>query len=206
MGVIYAPNLTPGGPLKDWTDGEILRAIREGVDKDSRPLIIMPSQAMHSMSDADAAAMVAYLRSQPEIKRDLPNRDLNALAAVFLGAGMFSTSAQTPINAPIVSPKPGTLDYGKYLVAATGCKDCHGPDLTGSSGGPAGSAPNLTMLVPTWQESGFMSVFNQGIEPGGRKLSDHMPWKSYRAAFSDEELRDIYNYLHSIPQIETSVK
>ena len=33
MGVLYATNLTPGGPLKDWTDGEIVRAIREGVAK-----------------------------------------------------------------------------------------------------------------------------------------------------------------------------
>ncbi len=44
FGTVYPPNLTPGGPLREWTDGEIVRAIREGVDETRRPLIIMPSK------------------------------------------------------------------------------------------------------------------------------------------------------------------
>lgn len=36
LGTLVAPNLTPGGPLKDWSDGEIVRAIREGVDRHGR--------------------------------------------------------------------------------------------------------------------------------------------------------------------------
>src|SRR3954452_17440228 len=38
---LYAPNLTPGGPLKDWSDGEIIRAIREGIDRDGHALFLM---------------------------------------------------------------------------------------------------------------------------------------------------------------------
>src|SRR5687768_14453524 len=38
LGDFHPPNLTPGGRLKDWSDGEIVRAIREGIDKDGRPL------------------------------------------------------------------------------------------------------------------------------------------------------------------------
>jgi hypothetical protein len=34
LGTLYAPNLTPGGSLKDWTEGEISRAIPEGVDNE----------------------------------------------------------------------------------------------------------------------------------------------------------------------------
>jgi hypothetical protein len=30
LGTLVAPNLTPGGPLKDWSDSEIVRAIRAG--------------------------------------------------------------------------------------------------------------------------------------------------------------------------------
>ena len=36
LGTLYAPNLTPSGNIKDWTDGEVIRAIREGVHKDGR--------------------------------------------------------------------------------------------------------------------------------------------------------------------------
>lgn len=36
LGTHYAPNLTPSGNIKDWTDGEIVRAIREGVDDTGR--------------------------------------------------------------------------------------------------------------------------------------------------------------------------
>ena len=29
MGTLYAPNLMPGGNIDNWTDGEVIRAIRE---------------------------------------------------------------------------------------------------------------------------------------------------------------------------------
>ncbi|RPJ38595.1 MAG: cytochrome c, partial [Chloroflexi bacterium] len=205
VGVLYATNLTPGGPLKEWTDGEIMRAIREGVNKDGRPLMIMPSQAFKELSDQDTEAIVAYLRSQPAVNRDLPERDLNAVAAVFLGAGMFPTSAQPPVTIPVTGPAQGTPEYGRYLVSATGCKDCHGPDLAGLAASPDGNpgAPNLTVTVPSWQEAEFIAIFREGVNPSGRRIGDGMPWKSYGAAFTDEELRDMYNYLHSLPKTET---
>jgi len=33
MGALYAPNLTPSGNIQDWTDGEVIRAIREGIHR-----------------------------------------------------------------------------------------------------------------------------------------------------------------------------
>jgi cytochrome c553 len=64
VGSLYAPNLTPAGEIKDWSDGEIIRAIREGVHKSGRPLVIMPSEEFRNLSDADVQSIVAYLRSQ----------------------------------------------------------------------------------------------------------------------------------------------
>ena len=118
LGVLWAPNLTPGGPLKDWTDGEIVRAIREGVDDKGRPLVVMPSQAYRNFSDADAEALVAYLRSQPAVDNPQPARNLNVLAALFLGTGMFPTSAQPPVGSVAAPPAGPTAEYGAYLVAA----------------------------------------------------------------------------------------
>jgi mono/diheme cytochrome c family protein len=199
MGILYAPNLTPGGPLKDWTDGEIIRAIREGVDKNGRPLVIMPAPVFHYLSDADVQQIVAFLRSQPAVNRDVPERNLNLLAALFIGSGMFSTSAQPPITQAIIAPPKGTADYGAYLVNATGCKDCHGVNLTGGTPGGFGPVgPNIAALVPNWNEQGFVQTFRNGVDPTGHQLSDEMPWKSYSKMFTDDELKDLYSYLHGL--------
>ena len=65
VGTLYGANLTPAGEIKDWSDGEIIRAIREGVHKTGRSLIIMPSEVFRHLSDVDVQAIVAYfVRSQ----------------------------------------------------------------------------------------------------------------------------------------------
>lgn len=87
FGTLYAPNLTPGGRLANWTDGEIIRAIREGVDKEGRALLLMPSDQFHRMSDADVRALVAYLRSQPAVEHTPPETQFNLLGTLLVGAG-----------------------------------------------------------------------------------------------------------------------
>ena len=76
LGTLYAPNLTPSGNIKDWTDGEVIRAIREGVYKDGRSLLVMPSGGFRNMSDEDVQALVAYLRSQPASRRTHPEQPI----------------------------------------------------------------------------------------------------------------------------------
>ncbi len=198
FGVLYAPNLTPAGPLKDWTDGEIIRALREGVDKDGRPLLIMPSVTFNYVSDEDAQALVAYLRSQPAVSRDLPVASVSPMGALLLGAGMFDTSAQRPITQPVASIPSGTAEHGKYLVNAWGCHDCHGPNMAGGSDPTGAQAPNITVVVPKWSQAEFLQFFSTGELPGGAMISDQMPRKDYRDAFTDQDLTDIYNYLHSL--------
>ena len=202
MGVLYAPNLTPSGPLKDWTDAQIVRAIREGVDKDGRPLLIMPSSGFHGMSDADVLAIVAFLRSQPPSQRNVPPKDMSVLAAAFLGAGMFPTSAQPPITGPVVAPPRGpTAEYGHYLTTATGCRDCHGANLAGGTpGGGPPPGPNLGAVIPSWKEADFITMFRTGVAPGNVQINpDMMPWKEYTKIFTDDDLRALYQYLHSLP-------
>lgn len=201
MGVLYAPNLTPGGKLKDWTDAEIIRAIREGVDKDGRPLFIMPSQAFHALSDSDVAAVVAYLRSQPAVDRVLPDRQFTVLAALMIGAGMAPASPQPPITGPVIAPEPGTVAYGEYLSHALGCRDCHGPNLEGGQPGMGPVGPNLTLIVPTWTEENFINLFRKGTGPGGSPVSEDMPWKTYGKIFTDDQLKDIYSYMHGLQPI-----
>jgi mono/diheme cytochrome c family protein len=197
MGTLFVPNLTPAGPLATWSDGEIVRAIREGIAKDGRALVAMPSQAYRNLSDSDVQAVVAYLRSQPAVVNPQPARDLNVVAAVFLGAGVFPTSAQEPRGTVSAPPSGPTAEYGAYLVSSLGgCRDCHGDKLDGvpsNSFAPAG--PNIKAVVPHWQESDFVALFRTGKRPGGSAIGEEMPWANLGKSMSDEDLRAVYAYL-----------
>ena len=75
-GVVFAPNLTPDPKtgIGLWGDDEIEAAIRDGLDQHGRRLIqVMPWLAYAEISDADARAVVAYLRSLPAIEHKVPD-------------------------------------------------------------------------------------------------------------------------------------
>jgi mono/diheme cytochrome c family protein len=202
LGVLVSTNLTPGGPLKDWTDGEIVRAIREGVDRDGRPLLIMPSEALHQLSDADVMILVAYLRSQPVVSHPVPERDLNLLGIVLVGAGLFPTAEQPRIDQPQATPPTGvTSQFGQYLVDVTGCRTCHGPNLEGRTPGGFGppAGPSLRAIVGNWPEGDFVNFFRTGSDPNGRRIDPAlMPWRDVGKAYTDDELRAMYAYIHGL--------
>lgn len=213
MGTLYAPNLTPGGDIDDWTDGEVIRAIREGIHKSGRALLIMPANIGRNWSDEDVQAIVAFLRSQPPTGGPTPANRFNLLGALFLNLTDFRT-AQAPVS-NVTAPPPGTAAYGKYMVDILGCRDCHGDQLqgrieNGSPGPPPG--PNLTKTVPFWTEAQFMTFFNTGQYPSGSTVpiltlpsgfsEPRMPWDEIRASATDDELKAMYAYLHSLPLVE----
>lgn len=217
LGTLYAPNLTPAGNIQDWTDGEVIRAIREGIHKDGRSLLVMPSATMRNMSDEDVQALVAYLRSQPATGNPTQDTQFNVLGAIFMNLSDFRT-AQAPVS-HVTAPQIGTPPYGKYLVDILGCRDCHGDQLqgkveNGQPGPPPG--PNLTLIVPQWTEAQFMNFFNTGTLPGGSKVpiltlksgfsAPRMPWTEFRAATTDDELHDMYLYLHNLEPLKGPLK
>jgi mono/diheme cytochrome c family protein len=209
VGTLYATNLTPAGEIKDWSDGEIIRAIREGVHKNGRALIIMPSEVFHNLSDVDVQAIVAYLRSQPATGPGTPTTKLNVVGALFIGAGLAPTSAQPPITQPVVAPAEGaSADYGDYLVSILGCRLCHGENLSGrKSGGPGPpGGPNLTLILPKWRAEEFIRTLRTGVNPYTHTLAEEMPWKQISSFASDEDLEAIYAYLHGLTPIEGPTK
>jgi mono/diheme cytochrome c family protein len=98
-GVVYGSNLTPESDVQRWKDGELVRAIRDGVNQAGVPLIGHPRQQYTGMSDADAAALVAYLRSQPALRHDQPRRNLNLLGLWAASAGLLPAAEQPPWTA-----------------------------------------------------------------------------------------------------------
>jgi mono/diheme cytochrome c family protein len=75
LGVFHGPNLTPDPEtgLGKWTDAQILTALKKGQRPDGRELApIMPWRALASLTDDDAKAIIAYLRSLPAVKNKVP--------------------------------------------------------------------------------------------------------------------------------------
>jgi mono/diheme cytochrome c family protein len=75
LGTFVGPNLTPDMEtgLGAWTKDEVIAAIRTGVRPDGRMLIpIMPWRDFAVLTDADAAAIVDYLRTLPPVVNKVP--------------------------------------------------------------------------------------------------------------------------------------
>jgi mono/diheme cytochrome c family protein len=199
MGQVSTENLTPGGKLAGYTDGEIFRAIRHGVDKDGNLLLFMSSLSYRELSDADIEAVIAYLRNLPAETSDAPTGDkLNFLGIVIMGSGMFPAPAPaaSAIDAPPIGATP---EYGKYVATFGDCRGCHGADMEGapaSSFGPA--VPNPRPFVGSLTLEEFIQTMRTGVRPSGAPFSDAMPWQS-AAQMTDEDLAALYAYLTAGP-------
>ncbi len=75
LGIFYPPNLTPDREtgLGTWSEADIVKAVRTGVTPSGRTLVpIMPYPSYAKMTDADAQALAAYLKSLKPIKHQAP--------------------------------------------------------------------------------------------------------------------------------------
>lgn len=74
MGYFFPPNLTPDATgLGAWSEAEIVTAIRTGARPDGRQLApIMPWMGLANLTDEDANAIAAYLKSLAPIANQVP--------------------------------------------------------------------------------------------------------------------------------------
>ena len=200
LATLYAPNLTPAGPLAEWSDGDIARAVRDGVARDGRSLLIMPADTFHAMSDQDAQSVVAYLRSQPPVVHDTPQTELHLLGAILGAFGALPMTAQAPTTTPAVAPpRAATPAYGEYLLNVSGCRTCHGENLMGGTNAFVPRGPALAEIVPSWSTAQFLSTIRTGQDPNGVQLPpDMMPWPQFSATWSDDDLRAIDAYIRTL--------
>jgi len=74
-GIAYSKNLTPDRDigLGSWNDEQVIRAIREGVTKEGNLIgPPMPIALYIKIADDDVKAIVAYLRSVPPVRNEIP--------------------------------------------------------------------------------------------------------------------------------------
>jgi mono/diheme cytochrome c family protein len=200
IGSFVSSNLTPAGQLSHWSDGDIFRAIRNGVDRNGHWLIIMSYTNAGKLSDDDTKAVIAYVRSLPAAGKetDNPPDHLNLLGVTMLGAGMLPTGK--PVSTSIVTapPRSSSLQYGEYILSYQDCRACHGDKLTGGVPGQlAPLGPDLN-LVKGWKFEEFVATMRTGVDPNGHELGKQMPWQPV-GRMADEDLRAVYEYLTHMP-------
>jgi len=223
-GAVYAKNITPAA-IGSWSDGELQRAVTTGVSKDGTPLFpLMPYPHFGAMAADDMHAVLSYIRSWQAIDHQPPARTLNF---------PMNLIVRTIPTAATPQPRPSPTDqvaYGKYMVNASLCGDCHTPiddrgqPLPGRNfaGGmefletgyrvrSANITPDADTGIGSWTEQQFIDKFKAFETPSDAVLSDTerrqntpMPMTAY-AGMAREDLAAIYAYLRTVPPVVNRV-
>ncbi len=217
-GQIHPPNISADNETGagTWTDDQLARAIREGIGHDGRALFnFMPYENFHYLSDEDLASVVVYLRSLPPVQHVVPKTEL------IFPVKYLIRSVPQPLSAPVPPPDLSTqVKRGEWLVRVGGCRDCHTPQVKGQQlkgldlaggfvmRGPWGAVASANLTpdpsgIPYYDEAMFIQTIRTGYVKA-RKLSQIMPWWSYRG-LSDDDLKAIFAYLKTIPSIKHRV-
>ena len=227
-GLVQAQNITPDpkNGIGDWSDDEVLRALREGVNKDGEAMFpMMPYQHYRSFSDEDAKSVVVYLRTLAPIDHAVAPRKLD------FPVNFFVKFVPQPLTGPVPEPdRHDSVAYGKYLTTVGGCLMCHTPmDEKGrriegqefSGGweipGPWGRvvSSNITPDPATYigkaSRDEFIDRFkslehlegeNAPVAPPGKNTV--MAWPQF-AGMTREDLGAIYDYLKTVKPIKKTV-
>jgi mono/diheme cytochrome c family protein len=173
----------------------------------------MPSNDFHHMSERDLSEVIAYIKTIPPVDKEwMEKPNLKPMAKVLAAVGAFGHYLPAEVidheagyeMAPVEAPNSA---YGEYLVNVFGCRHCHGMDLNGGPSTIPNSpfSPNITPggNMASWSEADFSKAMRTGWTPEGKQLSDYyMPWKA-TMHLSDLEMTAVYNYLKSLPKLET---
>lgn len=200
IGSFITSNLTPAGSLKRWSDGEIFRAIRNGIGADGRWLTVMSYTNAGRLSDDDTLAVIAYLRSMPATGAPTPEPPdrLNLLGVAMLGAGMLPGGKPVATGHISAPPKGPTVEFGEYILSYQDCRECHGARLSGGVAGQlAPIGPGLS-FVKEWKLAEFIATMRTGVDPTGHHISEKMPWRPV-GRMDDDELAAVYQYIKQLP-------
>ena len=127
---MYAPNVSL--LLASYSDADLDKLIRHGIPKDGRQFWFMQVETYQFLTDADFAALVAYLRTLKPGGKVLPPFSFNAREQKDVDEGVMG-DAKTQIakyrDHPPVDLGP-QYAWGRHLAQST-CTGCHNNALQG---------------------------------------------------------------------------
>ncbi len=211
----YASNLTPDPEtgIGRWSDQQIVSAIREGKRPDGS--IIgppMPIGLYRGISDGDARAIVAYLRSLKPVRNAVPKSEYRIPLPASYGPPVG-------IVPDVASGDP--VRYGAYLAGPLGhCMECHTPmaangqpDMNRLGGGgfpfngPWGVSVSRNLTphprdgLGGWTDTQIKTGITAGVRANGDRLKPPMAY-GYYATMRSADLDAIVAYLRSLRPLE----
>lgn len=215
-GIVAPRNITPDKEtgIGNWTDGEKIRAIREGISRDGTALFpMMGYERFRHMSDQDVYSLVAYLDTLAPVRNAVPR------SKIVFPVSMLMKGAPQPAGHVPEPDRSNKVKYGEYLVTLAGCMECHTPAKQGKpvkgmtlAGGQefrfpgavvvsANITPDLETGIGRWSEQNFLDRFYQykeyaekGSPQVGPESFTLMPWLNF-AQVEPEDLKAIYAFL-----------
>ncbi|MFO0664860.1 MAG: c-type cytochrome [Polyangiaceae bacterium] len=224
-GRLRAPNISSDKEegIGAWTDGEVLRAMREGVSRDGRPLFPQMPYTTYAktLTDEDALAIIAYLRTVPPAK----TAEGGGHTEVKFPVSMFIRAVPQPLTGspPPAPPVTDKKARGEWLLQVASCHDCHDTydshrqPLPGKAlgGGFAFTTPKGRFVAPNissdpatgigaYSEADLRRVFDEGKGKAGRPLYV-MPW-SYYSGMTKEDKEALIFALKQQPPVQNAVE
>ncbi|MBI3979622.1 MAG: cytochrome c [Chloroflexi bacterium] len=220
-GVVYSSNITG---LASAPAENLKRAIREGIGRGDRKLLVMPWAMYRNLAESDLDAIVAYLKSVPRIQHEVPQAALVAPRDAFYPAAAMA-SATGPAAPPVGGPNATAaqrIAAGAYLAnAVLACTACHTPgalegrfDPTKIGAGAANAfgpihAPNISSDRNTgiggWSNEDIVGAVRQGVSRDGRALWPIMPYGTAYRNLSDDDMYDVIAFLRTLPAVNNAV-
>ncbi len=208
--LLAGPNITTGGVTAAYQGADWDRILRHGVKPNGRPAFIMPSEDFNRLTDADLAAIAAYVQQLPPVAQasEVFRKPLPLAVRVLYGLGQI-TDAAAKIDHSLAPAQPVpegiTVEHGRYV--AESCKGCHGVGFSGGRipGTPPSwpAAANLTpgegtAMQAYAQAEAFVAAMRSGKRPDGSAISPVMPFAAI-AQMSDTDLRALHLFLRQVP-------
>jgi cytochrome c553 len=205
---VWTPNITagPGSAVAKYTEADWVRTIRHGVKPDKRPILIMPCEDYNRFTDADVAAIVAYVRSLPAVQGEIGRIEMPLIMRALYAADVVPDAPQRidhtlpPAKSVAEGPTP---EHGAYV--ANMCKGCHGETFHGGKipGSPPDWPPAPDLASPaifaTYDSvDRFKAMLKSGKRPDGEAIKV-MPFPSL-AALNDTDVEALYAYLKTLPK------
>jgi cytochrome c553 len=128
VGRIAASNLTrgTGGLPADYRTADCMKALRHGIARNGRPILLMPSQESAALSEQDLAGIVAYCRNLPPVDRELPANTVGPLGRVLRYLDKIPLLSVEAIDhsLPMIAAvdTSGGIAQGQYLAVT--CNSC----------------------------------------------------------------------------------
>lgn len=221
FGTLYSPNITPDREtgIGEWTDGEFLRAVHDGIGRSGEQLYpAFPYTSYSRMSRADVLAVKAFLFSLSPVRNLVPDNEL-ALPFSYRRLVRFWKILFMPDpDDDDGTPRTAEWRRGNYLVNALGhCGECHTPRnlLYGfSDEALAGetmngwTAWNITSDerhgIGAWSTDELVSYLRTGYTPSRAVASGPMKEAIDHSSskLSDADLQAMAVYLKSVPGVE----